>query len=100
MEKRVNCELCGRLIPPHAHYIVKIEVLADPSAPEMSSEELEETDWQRAMEALVEEMKQFTAEELEEQVYKRFEFQICRPCQIRFLANPLGKPRVKALEKN
>ena len=25
-----NCELCGRAIPPHQHYVVRIDVFADP----------------------------------------------------------------------
>jgi hypothetical protein len=100
MAKRVICELCGRLIPPHAHYVVRIDVFADPSIPEISSADLEEADLQKAMDDLLEEMKQFTSEELEEQVFRRFEYQICRPCQIRFLGNPLGKPREKKTGKN
>src|SRR4051812_30116369 len=31
MADRVTCELCGVSVPPHAHYIVRIDVFADPS---------------------------------------------------------------------
>ena len=30
MPDRVICELCGCTVPPHAHYIVRIDVFADP----------------------------------------------------------------------
>ena len=100
MAKRVICELCGRVIPPQADYLVRIDVIASPEMPELSSEDLEEADLERAMEELIEELKHFTEEELTEQVFKRFEFRICRPCQIRFLANPLGKPRESRTGRN
>jgi hypothetical protein len=48
----------------------------------------------------MEQMKHMTAEELQDQVHRRFEFKVCRACQLRFLANPLGKPRVVREGKN
>ena len=42
---------------------------------------------------LMEQMKDMSADELQDQVHRRFEFKLCRPCQMRFLVNPLGKPR-------
>jgi hypothetical protein len=39
-------------------------------------------------------------EELQDQVHRRFEYKICRQCQVKFLANPLGKPRVKGVGPN
>ena len=32
-------------------------------------------------------------DDLQDQVHRRFEFKLCRPCQAKFLANPLGRPR-------
>jgi hypothetical protein len=32
MADSLLCNLCGRKIPPHAHYLVRIEVFADPSS--------------------------------------------------------------------
>ena len=93
MPARVLCDLCGRAIPPGAHYVVKIDVYADPSAPSMSTEELEETDFDQTFADLIEEMKHLSADDLQDDVHRRFEYRICRPCQRKFLANPLGKPR-------
>ena len=49
MKARVHCDLCDRLIPPHAHYMVRIDVFADPEMPPASSEEMEEADYQAAI---------------------------------------------------
>ena len=93
MPESVACDICGRPIPPHAHYVVKIEVFADPAMPPVSKEELAELDFDQALRDLLEQMEGMSAEELQDQVHRTFEFRICRPCQMRFLVNPLGKPR-------
>jgi hypothetical protein len=100
MAERLICDLCGKPIAPHAHYIVRIDVLADPSMPPMSSEELEETDPDQTLNQLLEQMKDMSADELQNQVHRRFEFVLCRPCQMRYLANPLGLPRQRQPGRN
>ena len=93
MQPRVLCDLCNRPIPPHGHYIVRIDVFADPAMPAVTSEEMEEADYQAAMAELLAQMKGMSADDLQDQVHRRFEFKLCRTCQMRFLVNPLGKPR-------
>lgn len=93
MPARANCDLCNRILPPHGHYIVKIDVFADPKMPPVSSAEMEEIDYQEAMKQLMEQMKGLSADDLQDQVHRNFEFKLCRACQMRFLVNPLGKPR-------
>ena len=95
MAQRIQCDVCNALIPPHAHYVVRMDVFADPSLPEMTTEELEEVDFDDTFAKLIEQMKHMTPQELQEQVHKRFEYRICPKCQREFLANPLGLPRVK-----
>ena len=95
-----NCELCGRAIPPHQHYVVRIDVFADPSLPAVSRDDIEEADYERRMADLLAQMKNMSAQELQDSVHWEREFKICRPCQVKFLANPLGKPRVKDLGPN
>ena len=46
------------------------------------------------------ELKGMSAEDLQDQVHRRMEFKLCRPCQMRFLANPLGKPRTRRIASN
>jgi hypothetical protein len=96
----VNCDLCNRPLPPHGHYIVQIDVFADPEMPAATSEEMQETDYQAAMAELLAQMKDMSAEELQDQVHRRFQFKLCRACQMRFLVNPLGKPRTIHPGKN
>jgi hypothetical protein len=77
-------------IPPHAHYVVKLEVYADPTLPDISADDLEEMDYARRMQELLAEMEGLSSEELEDSVHWRREFRICRPCQRALLKNPLG----------
>ena len=95
MPSRHVCDLCDRPLSPHGHYVVKIEVFADPEMPEVTSEEMAESDYQSAMKELMEQMKGMSADDLQDQVHRGFTFRICRTCQMRFLVNPLGKPRVR-----
>jgi hypothetical protein len=78
---------------PHTHYVVRIDVFADPEMPPVSAKDLAGRDFEREMAELVEEMKGMSAEELQDQVHRRFEYRICRMCQVRFLRDPLGPPR-------
>ena len=95
MPKRVRCDLCNILVPQHAHYELRIEVVADPSMPEIDKEDLEEMDFDQTFQKLIAQMEHMTAQEAEDQVYKRMEFKLCPQCQREFIANPLGKPRKK-----
>ena len=100
MSERILCDICGQLIPPHAHYIVKIEVYADPSLPPLDANDLQEKDSEKELAALMAELKHYTADELQDQVHRHFEYRLCRACQRAFIANPLGQPRVMAPGKN
>lgn len=96
MPQNVVCDMCGRPLPPHAHYVVRIDVFADPSVPPTTHEQMQSTDYEHEMAQLMKLMEGMSAEQLQDQVHRRFEYRICRPCQARFLANPLGKPRAPA----
>jgi hypothetical protein len=87
------CDLCGRKLEAHNYYVVRIDVFADPAMPPASSAELEAVDFDAVIDGLLEKMKDMTADELQDQVHRRFEVRICPACQPEFLANPLGKPR-------
>jgi len=96
----MNCDICGHPIAPHAHYVVRIDVFADPTVPQMSFEELEAESAGGKMHELLEHLKSMSTEELQDQVHRRFEHTICRPCQNEFLKNPLGKPRGRLAGEN
>jgi hypothetical protein len=81
--------MCHRLIEPYAHYVVKIEVVANPEIPPVTAEYLEETDYREKIRQLLESMKDASPRELQDGVYRRFEFRLCPRCQRRYLENPL-----------
>ncbi len=95
MTQIIQCELCGRRIQQHASYIVRMDVFADPSTPPLSSAQLDSGNFDEMLDMLLEEMKQMSADDLQDAVHRRFEFRLCLPCQQKFLANPLGKPRIE-----
>ena len=94
------CELCGRDVGLHESYVVRIDVFADTSVPPTTADELAGADFDEQVSELLEQMKGMSADELQDDVHRRFEYRICRPCQVRFLANPLGKPRKRRAGEN
>jgi len=88
---RVICDRCGRAVPRHAHYRVRIDVVADPSPPDLTHEDLEEADLAWTLAQLQDDLKHATAADLEDAIAKQFEFRICRPCQLRFIRDPLAR---------
>ena len=93
MPDRVICDICGDSVGPHAHYVVRIDVYADPSVPPVFSEDLEEDDPGEKIGELIKQMEAMSPDDLQDQVHRRFEYRLCRACQRQFLANPLGLPR-------
>jgi len=70
---------------------VKIEGFYTPEMKEFSIEDVENAT-REEMEKLIENLKHAGAEEaaeLEEQVYKRYNFRMCRECYRRYIAKPL-----------
>src|SRR3954470_12364265 len=93
MSDSVVCDLCGRETDLHDSYVVQIDVFAEPSMKPVSGEELAAIDFDETYNELLDQMKHMTADDLQDDVHRRFEYRMCRPCQRRFLANPLGKAR-------
>jgi hypothetical protein len=89
----VVCALCKRPVPQHAAYVVRIDVFADPAMPPLGSEEWAATDFDESMSDLMQPREGMSEEDLQDDVHRRFEYHVCRPCQRLILANPLGKPR-------
>jgi hypothetical protein len=92
-ESSVACELCGRVVDVAESYVVRIDVFADPSVPPVTAEQLQAQGASATIAELMEQMKHLSADDLQDDVHRRFEYRLCRPCQRRFLANPMGKPR-------
>lgn len=100
MSDRVTCDLCDRVVPKHTSYVVRMDVFADPTIPPLSTEELEESDFDETLDKLMDEMKGMSADDLQDEVHRRFEYHLCRACHRRFLANPMGKPRAQRAGDN
>ena len=84
-----SCELCGRELSPAGHFVVRIDVFADPAIPPTTRDELSATDFDSQIDDLLEQMRNMTADELQDQVHRRFEYRICPKCHRRFLRDPL-----------
>lgn len=89
----VHCESCHRALPTHESFVVKMEVYADPSMPEMSSDEVASADFNQTLSEVLDQMQHLTADQLQDGVHRHFQFRLCPHCHRRFLANPLGRPR-------
>jgi hypothetical protein len=93
MSDGVVCDVCGIVVAPHEHFIVRIDIFADPSIPAVTTEELNEADYASKLAMLMKQMESMSADELQDGVHRRFEYRLCPACQKRYLANPLGLPR-------
>jgi hypothetical protein len=100
VSSHATCAVCARPVAIGSGYVVRIDVLADPQLPEMSSDEIADGNLSAAIAAVIEEAKNLSADDLQDGVHRRFEFRLCPTCQRRFLANPLGLPRETRIGNN
>ena len=100
MAEDSRCDLCGRTVLAGSGYIVRIDVFADPELPAMSAEQIAHADFNGTLAGLLAQMKQMSADELQDGVHRRFEYRLCPSCHHGYLANPLGLPRIIHLGKN
>lgn len=87
------CDVCGKplLVDSDVRYVVKIEVFAAYDPLELTAEDLKE-DHLGELRELSRRLGERDPKELEEEVYKRFQFDLCPACQKRYLKNPLPGP--------
>jgi hypothetical protein len=76
-----------------AGYIVRIEVLADPQIPPLTSADIAMADVNATLSEVLEQIEHMSVDELQDGVYRRFEFRLCGGCQRAYLANPMRFPR-------
>ena len=86
----ISCDGCGEglLIREEVRYLVKIEVYAAYDPLEITRADLEK-DHREEMARLLSSMTGMDPGELEDQVYKKFQFDLCPRCQKKYLADPL-----------
>lgn len=84
-----KCDSCGRnLKKEELRYRVKIEVSAIYEQNEIHLADLIRN-YQQEILQLLKKMEEMSAEELEEQIYKSFEFDLCPACHREYIKNPI-----------
>jgi hypothetical protein len=84
--------MCGKglLVDEDVRYEVTIEVKSAYDPMEITDEDLKK-DHITEIKRLLQQMAGMDQQELEDEVYKVFKFDLCRTCQKKFLKNPLLK---------
>jgi len=94
---RYTCDLCRRELDPEEdlRYVVKLEVYAafDPAT---SNEEDDERDHLQEIQDILERLEDAESEQIGEDVYQQFRFDLCPQCRKKFIKNPLGREPAKA----
>ena len=91
--KYYSCDMCGaRIDRNELRYVLKMKIFAAYDTLKIEFSDLQK-DYEDEIQKLVEEMKRMDPKELEEDVFKQFNFDLCRRCQQRFIKNPLGNKR-------
>lgn len=84
-----QCDICHRTLKPsELRYHIKIEVTAIYEQNEIHLADLIRNHMDEITK-LIQKMEQCTADELEEQIYKQFNFDLCPKCQKLYLSQPL-----------
>jgi len=87
---RLTCDRCGNglLLDAPVRYEVRIEVKSAYDPMELTDEDLEKAgdEMKKAVDAL----RNVSAGDAMDEVYKEFRFDLCRTCQKKFIKAPLG----------
>ena len=85
------CHRCGAILTPGegSLYIVRIEAFADPTPPTLSRDE-PLADITAQIDQLIEDMRDMSAQELMDQVYRRLTLFLCWPCYQQWIEAPTG----------
>jgi hypothetical protein len=85
----VFCDRCGMELRPGLgnFYVVKIEAVADPAPPTVPEADL---DLRQEIERLLARMRDLSAQEAMDQVYRRLILYLCGACYRQWIENPTG----------
>ena len=85
------CDRCSKELTPGAgdFYVVKIEVVADPTPPTFLPEDLQR-DPRQEIQILLAQMHDLSQQEALDQVYRRLILYLCTPCYRQWIENPTG----------
>lgn len=83
------CDICGRtIVPENIRYEVKIEIKAAYDQLDITEEDLKK-DITGEIKELLRKIDEVNSSELHDDIHKVLRFDLCRPCQKRFIMNPL-----------
>ena len=83
-----SCDLCGKDLPAGSpRYTVRIEVFAAAEADSTDPDLLNKPD--EIIQQMLEKMEQMSLKEIEDGNYRIFRYDLCRGCQVSYLADPL-----------
>jgi len=85
-----TCDMCGKVLlaDEDTRYIARIEVFAAYDPMEIAPGDVQ-TDRSDEIAQLLEQLREADPQELQDQVYKSFQFDLCPTCQKKYLADPL-----------
>jgi hypothetical protein len=85
------CERCGAQLEPGKgeFYVVRIEAFADPTPPSITAEDLQRN-IAAEIERLLDSMRNLSAQEAMDQVYRKMTVYLCTPCYQCWIEHPVG----------
>lgn len=95
----MTCDRCRKplLVHEESRYIVRIEVLCAYDPMEITEDDLAR-DHEAEIRRILMRMEGVTEQEAMDQVYRKFLYDLCPPCQREFLRQPLGHKDAESAE--
>ena len=93
-----SCDMCGKPMPTgdDSRYVVKMEVFAAYDPMEITQNDLDD-DSMEELDGLLHQMDDMDVNEIEDDVYKSFRFDVCPTCRRKLVRNPLGNRPTREL---
>ena len=88
---RFSCDGCGKMMQANDadRYIVRIEAFAAAEGLAISEEQLKR-DHRAQIQQIIGQLEKADPDQVEDQVYRSFRFDLCPDCHQRYLRQPLG----------
>lgn len=93
-----TCDLCGKDLTDSGvrRYVVKIAAYAGFDPNEITQEDLED-DHMEAISKLLQHDETLSSQDLDDDAYKGFRFDLCPSCHQRFIKDPLSRDLLRSL---
>ena len=92
MPIRYACDRCGRQLEPDdpGRFVVKVEVFAAADPLTITEEDLKR-DHRAEIARLIDQLERMDPDEVEDQVYRSFRFDLCRQCHEAYIRSPIQR---------